>query len=164
MNAILPSPLALIAELTHRCPLHCVYCSNPDFAGGARSRTFNGNLEPGAWRGGRAWRAASGFHGRRTTGASRSCGNHSCGARRRSLREFDYIGNSARREAARRLGASGAGSHTNQLSRSAEGKLDRIRGNGRAGAKTARDRMDQAATDCAYAEFRDSPAECGSTG
>jgi pyrroloquinoline quinone biosynthesis protein E len=27
--AILPNPLALIAELTHRCPLHCVYCSNP---------------------------------------------------------------------------------------------------------------------------------------
>jgi PqqA peptide cyclase len=24
-----PNPLALIAELTHRCPLHCVYCSNP---------------------------------------------------------------------------------------------------------------------------------------
>jgi pyrroloquinoline quinone biosynthesis protein E len=24
-----PPPLALIAELTHRCPLHCVYCSNP---------------------------------------------------------------------------------------------------------------------------------------
>ena len=23
------SPLALIAEVTHRCPLHCVYCSNP---------------------------------------------------------------------------------------------------------------------------------------
>ncbi|GAC1664740.1 MAG: pyrroloquinoline quinone biosynthesis protein PqqE [Candidatus Acidiferrum sp.] len=23
------NPLALIAELTHRCPLHCVYCSNP---------------------------------------------------------------------------------------------------------------------------------------
>ncbi len=22
-------PLALVAELTHRCPLHCVYCSNP---------------------------------------------------------------------------------------------------------------------------------------
>ena len=26
MNA---GPLALIAEVTHRCPLHCVYCSNP---------------------------------------------------------------------------------------------------------------------------------------
>jgi PqqA peptide cyclase len=26
---MIPSPLALIAEVTHRCPLHCVYCSNP---------------------------------------------------------------------------------------------------------------------------------------
>lgn len=25
----MPQPRALIAELTHRCPLHCVYCSNP---------------------------------------------------------------------------------------------------------------------------------------
>jgi len=24
-----PAPLSLIAEVTHRCPLHCVYCSNP---------------------------------------------------------------------------------------------------------------------------------------
>jgi pyrroloquinoline quinone biosynthesis protein E len=24
-----PGPLAVIAEVTHRCPLHCVYCSNP---------------------------------------------------------------------------------------------------------------------------------------
>lgn len=29
MNTAIPTPLALIAELTHRCPLHCVYCSNP---------------------------------------------------------------------------------------------------------------------------------------
>jgi PqqA peptide cyclase len=29
MNATLPTPLALVAEITHRCPLHCVYCSNP---------------------------------------------------------------------------------------------------------------------------------------
>src|SRR6266404_1838093 len=27
--ATISSPLALIAELTHRCPLHCVYCANP---------------------------------------------------------------------------------------------------------------------------------------
>src|SRR5450755_4437700 len=26
---MIPNPLALIAELTYRCPLHCVYCSNP---------------------------------------------------------------------------------------------------------------------------------------
>src|SRR4051812_36958756 len=25
----LPRPLALLAELTYRCPLHCPYCSNP---------------------------------------------------------------------------------------------------------------------------------------
>jgi len=29
MTATISTPLALIAELTHRCPLHCVYCSNP---------------------------------------------------------------------------------------------------------------------------------------
>jgi pyrroloquinoline quinone biosynthesis protein E len=29
MNSPTPNPLALVAELTHRCPLHCVYCSNP---------------------------------------------------------------------------------------------------------------------------------------
>jgi pyrroloquinoline quinone biosynthesis protein E len=26
---MISNPLALIAEITHRCPLHCVYCSNP---------------------------------------------------------------------------------------------------------------------------------------
>jgi pyrroloquinoline quinone biosynthesis protein E len=29
MSVPIPSPLVLVAELTHRCPLHCVYCSNP---------------------------------------------------------------------------------------------------------------------------------------
>jgi len=29
MPAPIPTALALVAELTHRCPLHCVYCSNP---------------------------------------------------------------------------------------------------------------------------------------
>jgi pyrroloquinoline quinone biosynthesis protein E len=29
MTSVPTNPLALIAELTHRCPLHCVYCSNP---------------------------------------------------------------------------------------------------------------------------------------
>ena len=31
------NPLALIAEVTHRCPLHCVYCSNPMQMAGTRS-------------------------------------------------------------------------------------------------------------------------------
>jgi PqqA peptide cyclase len=29
MSTPISNPLALVAELTHRCPLHCVYCSNP---------------------------------------------------------------------------------------------------------------------------------------
>jgi len=29
MPDAISNPLALVAELTHRCPLHCVYCSNP---------------------------------------------------------------------------------------------------------------------------------------
>src|ERR1700756_1763200 len=29
MSVVTLHPLALIAELTHRCPLHCIYCSNP---------------------------------------------------------------------------------------------------------------------------------------
>ena len=28
-SAALPAPLGLLAELTHRCPLACPYCSNP---------------------------------------------------------------------------------------------------------------------------------------
>jgi pyrroloquinoline quinone biosynthesis protein E len=31
------NPLALIAEITHRCPLHCVYCSNPVQLAGTQS-------------------------------------------------------------------------------------------------------------------------------
>jgi pyrroloquinoline quinone biosynthesis protein E len=34
---MLANPLALIAELTHRCPLHCVYCSNPLQLAGVKS-------------------------------------------------------------------------------------------------------------------------------
>jgi pyrroloquinoline quinone biosynthesis protein E len=34
---VVSNPLALIAELTHRCPLHCVYCSNPMQLAGTQS-------------------------------------------------------------------------------------------------------------------------------
>jgi PqqA peptide cyclase len=29
MSIPVPVPLVLVAEITHRCPLHCIYCSNP---------------------------------------------------------------------------------------------------------------------------------------
>ena len=37
-------PLALIAEVTHRCPLHCVYCSNP-----LELSRREDELDTGAW-------------------------------------------------------------------------------------------------------------------
>jgi len=33
MDSIAHRPYLLLAELTHRCPLHCPYCSNPARAG-----------------------------------------------------------------------------------------------------------------------------------
>jgi len=42
---MVPNPLALIAEITHRCPLHCVYCSNP-----LELAAANTELNTGDWR------------------------------------------------------------------------------------------------------------------
>jgi pyrroloquinoline quinone biosynthesis protein E len=40
---MVPKPLALIAEITHRCPLHCVYCSNPLQMIGAKAELSTGD-------------------------------------------------------------------------------------------------------------------------
>jgi pyrroloquinoline quinone biosynthesis protein E len=42
---MIPNPLALIGEITHRCPLHCVYCSNP-----LQLATANSELRTEDWR------------------------------------------------------------------------------------------------------------------
>jgi pyrroloquinoline quinone biosynthesis protein E len=55
MPTAAPNPLALVAELTHRCPLHCVYCSNPlelqsranELSTGTWSRVFKEAAEAG---------------------------------------------------------------------------------------------------------------------
>ena len=41
-----PPPLALLAELTHRCPLRCVYCSNP-----LELSRRSGEMNTGQWLG-----------------------------------------------------------------------------------------------------------------
>jgi pyrroloquinoline quinone biosynthesis protein E len=41
---MISNPLALIAEITHRCPLHCVYCSNP-----LQLVAANAELSTGDW-------------------------------------------------------------------------------------------------------------------
>jgi pyrroloquinoline quinone biosynthesis protein E len=43
---MMQGPLALIAEVTHRCPLHCVYCSNP-----LELSRQQEELKTGAWAG-----------------------------------------------------------------------------------------------------------------
>jgi len=42
---MLSNPLALIAEITHRCPLHCVYCSNP-----MQLASTDSELSTGEWK------------------------------------------------------------------------------------------------------------------
>jgi len=39
---MIPHPLALIDEITHRCPLHCVYCSNPMQLAGTQTELSTG--------------------------------------------------------------------------------------------------------------------------
>lgn len=39
-----PAPLGLLAELTHRCPLHCPYCSNP-----VELERRSGELDTATW-------------------------------------------------------------------------------------------------------------------
>ena len=48
------TPLSLIAEITHRCPLHCVYCSNP-----LEMQARNRELPTGTWA--ETFRAAAGL-------------------------------------------------------------------------------------------------------
>jgi pyrroloquinoline quinone biosynthesis protein E len=42
---MISNPLALIAEITHRCPLHCVYCSNPVQMAGATAELSTGEWQ-----------------------------------------------------------------------------------------------------------------------
>jgi PqqA peptide cyclase len=54
---VIAPPQALIAEVTHRCPLHCVYCSNPlemqsrenELSTEAWERIINQAAEMGCW-------------------------------------------------------------------------------------------------------------------
>ncbi|WP_119165928.1 pyrroloquinoline quinone biosynthesis protein PqqE [Algihabitans albus] len=41
----IPAPLGLLAELTHRCPLHCPYCSNP-----VELERRSGELDTATWK------------------------------------------------------------------------------------------------------------------
>ena len=61
-------------ELTHRCPLHCPYCSNPLKLERVADELADRELDPVLERGGRARRAAGAFLRRRADGAARPAG------------------------------------------------------------------------------------------
>ncbi len=63
------SPLSLIAELTHRCPLHCLYCSNPLEMQRAESGAYDGRLAKGLSAGRQDGSSASPPDWRRASGA-----------------------------------------------------------------------------------------------
>ncbi len=52
-------PTTLLAEITHRCPLHCPYCSNPLETGARERGADDRGLEAGVHPGARAGRAAA---------------------------------------------------------------------------------------------------------
>ena len=70
-------PMGLLAELTHRCPLQCPYCSNPLELERATGELDDRRMVPGARRGGRAGRPAAPPVGRRADRAPRSRGRSS---------------------------------------------------------------------------------------
>ena len=87
----LPKPLGLLAELTHRCPLGCPYCSNPLALDARAGRARHGDLGAGVPRGGRAGRAAGSPVRRRARRPARSRRDHGGGARGRALHQSHHV-------------------------------------------------------------------------
>ena len=88
----LHKPLGLLAELTHRCPLGCPYCSNP-LALDPRTD----ELDTATWarvfqRGGGARRVAGASLRRRARRAARPRRDHQGRARGRALHQSDHLG------------------------------------------------------------------------
>ena len=75
-SAPLHTPLGLLAELTHRCPLGCPYCSNPLALDRARGRARHRDLGARVPRGGGARRAAGASVRRRAWRAARPRRDH----------------------------------------------------------------------------------------
>ena len=87
----LPAPLGLLAELTHRCPLGCPYCSNPLALDSAEGRTRHRDLGARVPRSRGARRSAGASLRRRAGRAARSRRDRQGGARRRALHQPDHL-------------------------------------------------------------------------
>ena len=105
-GAALYKPLGLLAELTHRCPLGCPYCSNP-LALDRRGDELDTELGAGVRRGRGARRPAGASVRRRAGGAPRPRRHHGGGARRRPLHQSHHVGGRHHRGALRKLADAG---------------------------------------------------------
>ena len=86
------SPLGLLAELTHRCPLGCPYCSNP-LALEPRADELDTATWARVFREAAGARRAAGASVRRRAGcAARSRRDHGGRARGRPLHQSDHVG------------------------------------------------------------------------
>ncbi len=115
MSARIDPPLALLAELTHRCPLRCPYCSNPIEPRTRGERAERRRMAPRLARSRFPRRAAGSFLGRRADGASRSRGADRRGQPARPLRKPDHLWHAGRRTRARSLRTSRAEARAAQL-------------------------------------------------
>ncbi len=101
-------PLALLAELTHRCPLACPYCSNPLNLERAAGELSEQRLAACARRGRGPWRAAGAFLRRRADGAPRSGGADQRSEWPRPLQQPHHLRHAGRRARDRGLRRRGA--------------------------------------------------------
>ena len=85
-------PLALLAELTYRCPLQCPYCSNPLELGRYRQGARHRHVDPRDRRGFRARRRPDPLLGRRASRPPRHSRPHPGGPPSRALLEHEHGG------------------------------------------------------------------------
>ena len=88
-------PLAVLAELTHRCPLQCPYCSNPVELDRAGQRAHDRGMEESPLRVGRDRRAANSFLRRRADRAQGSGRTGPACQRCRAVLQSDHLGRAA---------------------------------------------------------------------
>ena len=155
-----PPPIAMLAELTHRCPLSCPYCSNPLELARIDAELDTGDMGPRVPRGRRPGRAATAPLGRGTGLAPRPVGPGARGAGRRALYQPHHLGHRVVAAPLARAGRRRTGPRPTVAARHGcrDGRRDRrlsrrVRPQDAGGAMDRRDRLS------ADAERRAAPAQ-----
>ena len=152
-------PYTLVAELTHRCPLACPYCSNPRELVARQRRARDRRVAARRRRGRGARRDAGAPHRRRAAGALRSRGHRGAGARARSLREPRHERRAARPRAARAARAVRSTTCSSASRTPTRRASDRIAGSPSFEQKMRVARVGQGARAAAHAQRRPAPRQ-----